>query len=484
MTNLLVRCCSRTRAAESATAQAQAAQDQTTAVAQDAQANAQAASEQAQAQAQASPAEDGATAQDQTTAVQLDWSFGESTGWNFVNFNTVLFNQKEVVDSKEQAMQMLQDDPVRWESIFAQPNGTYWVIKRGTRFTPEGSGLTFVEAKYGGLGPASYTDVYTDTVLRQYKGQDVTYKRFCRGEGLHDVPGVKLFGDIDPCDAQQRGLADCWLMCSIAAVAEFDGLISKLFEPQEISPEGKYTIRLFDLPSLDWKQYEMDDRVAINDRGALRTRFADMSPDLEVWVPLLEKAFAIHAGGWDKLDYGWEAVGLACLTGCTDIIAIRNDAKTLDPNTCVYSMWGWEMHTFSGNHSKPAGNSRLLDGFDGGQNNVSAEVLFDHFCEWDSKNYIMTASTTGRPGSSGCHDNAKEGLADSHAFTLVGAKKGVCGKFDMLCFRNPWGTGQRGEFSGDWSDDGPKWDEYPSAAEELKHTRDSRNVQTHSIRAC
>ena len=125
MNNLLVRCCFRSRATESATAQAQAAQDQATAAAQDAQANAQAASEQAQTQAQAFPAEDGATAQDQAAAVQFDWSFGERTGWNFVYLNTVLFNQKEVVDSKEQAMQMLQDDPVRWESIFAQPDGTY-----------------------------------------------------------------------------------------------------------------------------------------------------------------------------------------------------------------------------------------------------------------------------------------------------------------------------------------------------------------------
>ena len=94
----------------------------------------------------------------------------------------------------------------------------------------------------------------------------------------------------------------------------------------------------------------------------------------------------------------------------------------------------------------------------------------------------MTASTTGRPGSSGCHDNAKEGLADSHAFSLIAAKKGVCGKFDMLCIRNPWGMGGggggTGEFAGDWGDGGPKWEEFPEAAQELNYTPDERMIHT------
>ena len=47
------------------------------------------------------------------------------------------------------------------------------------------------------------------------------------------------------------------------------------------------------------------------------------------------------------------------------------------------------------------------------------------------------------------------------AYSVLGAKKGVCGKFDMICFRNPWGCG---EFDGKgWQDGGPMWDEYPEA---------------------
>ncbi len=48
------------------------------------------------------------------------------------------------------------------------------------------------------------------------------------------------------------------------------------------------------------------------------------------------------------------------------------------------------------------------------------------------------------------------------AYSLIAAKKGVCGKYNMVCFRNPWGSG---EFNaGGWFDGGPKWEEHPEAA--------------------
>jgi hypothetical protein len=47
------------------------------------------------------------------------------------------------------------------------------------------------------------------------------------------------------------------------------------------------------------------------------------------------------------------------------------------------------------------------------------------------------------------------------AYSLIGAKKGVCGQFDMICFRNPHGSL---EFDGNgWQDGGPMWVKYPEA---------------------
>ena len=131
-------------------------------------------------------------------------------------------------------------------------------------------------------------------------------------------PNVVLAGagDIDPSDVIQRQLGDCWLLCSISALAEFDGLVSRLFSEQELALDGKYEVRLFDLASQTWKQYRIDDRLQTLPEDCSRLRFADVSPEREIWAPLLEKAFAVHAGGWDKIEGGDPQIALACLTGC------------------------------------------------------------------------------------------------------------------------------------------------------------------------
>jgi hypothetical protein len=70
-------------------------------------------------------------------------------------------------------------------------------------------------------------------------------------------------------------------MCSMSAVAEFDGLISRLFTPQELSKAGKYTIQLFDLKKQKWVEYAIDDRLQTDEDGGC-LRFADLSPEKEV----------------------------------------------------------------------------------------------------------------------------------------------------------------------------------------------------------
>ena len=69
----------------------------------------------------------------------------------------------------------------------------------------------------------------------------------------------------------------------------------------------------------------------------------------QFWCPLLEKAFAVHAGGWDKIDGGQSAIGLACLTGCLDTFYIYNRSKTLEPDNFKYRMCQYAYDQFKGN---------------------------------------------------------------------------------------------------------------------------------------
>ena len=72
-----------------------------------------------------------------------------------------------------------------------------------------------------------------------------SWKRPGRGEGLYDDENVVLFKHVDPNDVNQGGLGDCWILSSMAALAEFPGAITKLFQPQAWAEDGKYTIQLW-----------------------------------------------------------------------------------------------------------------------------------------------------------------------------------------------------------------------------------------------
>ena len=137
------------------------------------------------------------------------------------------------VESEEEGREQLEAEPEVWEGLLVLWGAKQcYLIKRGYGMNPyevdgDDGEHKWIAAKYDtGLGEASFTDEYSDTVLAVHGNKNIaaSLKRFGRGEGLHDEEGIKLFGDIDPMDVSQGGIGDCWFVSSMAAVAEFDGL--------------------------------------------------------------------------------------------------------------------------------------------------------------------------------------------------------------------------------------------------------------------
>ena len=107
------------------------------------------------------------------------------------------------------------------------------------------------------------------------------------------------------------------LACSIA---ERHDLIAKLFKDTASNAAGCYNLRLF----LDgqWQPILIDDRLPctkdarrpehVFDTGLAFSRAANS----QLWVCLLEKAYAKAHGSYHAISGGWISEGLLDLTGC------------------------------------------------------------------------------------------------------------------------------------------------------------------------
>ena len=310
------------------------------------------------------------------------------------------------------------------------------------------------------MGPASFTDELTDSLpgMQNYCDRPLSYYRFGRGEGCCDFgPGIKLIGDVDPNDIDQGGVGDCWLMSSIACLAEFPNTIQEIFGGQsDLSQEGSYTVRLFDIPSKKFVQVTVDDRLACIQDTPGRLLSASESPDQEMWCPVLEKALAVHAGGWDHIKGGQAHFGWALLTGCTDSLTIKVD----DDGTWKAYKTDYDAYTSNSPHS----GDHLIHGCawpDGSRDNKSTEELFACLTEWDACNFLLAGSSCR-----GSDDEDHDGIVDGHAYSVITVKQNVCGRYNMILFRNPWGAG---EYRGAWADGGPMWNEHPDVKEALEY---------------
>jgi calpain-15 len=63
---------------------------------------------------------------------------------------------------------------------------------------------------------------------------------------LKGYDNIELFkGDIDPNDILQGGLGTCYLLCSIASLAERPERIKKLFVNTQKNKQGIYGVKIF-----------------------------------------------------------------------------------------------------------------------------------------------------------------------------------------------------------------------------------------------
>jgi len=135
-------------------------------------------------------------------------------------------------------------------------------------------------------------------------------------------------GGFRPEDLRQGAVGDCWFMSALAVVAERHDLLEKLLPNlNEGAHLGCHEVRLF----LDgrWVAYLLDSNfpMAAPDKQKRRDETGlafGRAADYQLWVPLVEKAYARAHGSYKAISGGQVAEAMLDLTGCpTESINFR-----------------------------------------------------------------------------------------------------------------------------------------------------------------
>jgi calpain-15 len=115
---------------------------------------------------------------------------------------------------------------------------------------------------------------------------------------------------IEPDDIKQGALGDCWFMCALSSLAEMPQLVERLFITQKYNDEGIYRIKI--CKNGEWMEVTIDDYFPCSPEGG---PVFSRSNGNELWVLLLEKAYAKVHGNYFTLRGGFANEGMMDLTG-------------------------------------------------------------------------------------------------------------------------------------------------------------------------
>jgi calpain-15 len=255
--------------------------------------------------------------------------------------------------------------------------------------------------------PGKPSSLYYDwkTVPDTGSWQNIVWRR--ADEFLMDTRGskkveeieVKVFdGEIEPEDCVQGALGDCYLICAISILAEYENRIKDIFITDDHNEAGIYAVTCY----IDGKptQVIVDDNFPCID--AMSGPIFSRANGAELWVLILEKVWAKIYGSYQGI-----ILGLA----------------------------GQVMHTFTGAPYLVYDVER--DG-----------ELWDEIMEGDKSKFAIAAYVPDHPEI----DLKNEvGIIEEHVYAILQAKiiKIDEKEYKILQLRNPWG---KTEWKGDWSD--------------------------------
>ena len=285
---------------------------------------------------------------------------------------------------------------------------------------------------------------------------------------------MQLFsGRIEAKDLVQGGLGDCWLVAALAVMAEHPAAIRACFRESEISPRGKYHVRLYDGRKGAWETVVVDDYIPC-DKGTKDPYF--MTPHVdkgvpEMWAILLEKAFAKFCGSYGELEGGNARWAYLAMTGDNVFNLEKDDAEGLT----------WSRSTL---YFEEEGKRREFRMRDAGEK-LHYSDFFGVLAAYHARKCVMGASIHNKPHN-GKEMERTDGLVEGHAYSILdvrtagrgvlaalekmGVQVGESKTHELIRLRNPWG---QKSWTGAWGRGSSHWETFPEVAKELKYNKDA-----------
>ncbi|KAJ9153323.1 hypothetical protein P3X46_026773 [Hevea brasiliensis] len=229
-------------------------------------------------------------------------------------------------------------------------------------------------------------------------------------------------GSANPSDVCQGRLGDCWFLSAVAVLTEVSRISEVIITP-EYNEEGIYTVR-FCIQG-EWVPVVVDDWIPCESPG--KPAFATSRKGNELWVSILEKAYAKLHGSYEALEGGLVQDALVDLTGgAGEEIDMRSAQAQID---------------------------------------LASGRLWSQLLRFKQEGFLLGA---GSPSGSDVHISSS-GIVQGHAYSLLQVRE-VDGH-KLVQIRNPWAN--EVEWNGPWSDSSPEWTD--RMKHKLKHVPQSKD---------
>jgi hypothetical protein len=265
----------------------------------------------------------------------------------------------------------------------------------------------------------NWDDKSADVVSIKKEWKTYEWIRASEIPSLNDDEGkLAVFaGNIEPADIKQGALGDCYFLSVLSVLTEKPDRVRILFETDLVNPEGIF--------GLNMTKNGIKQMVVIDDFIPCKNKepvFSSANGN-ELWVILLEKAWAKLHGSYERIIGGQSHLTFRDLTG----------APSFEFETKDEDAW-----------------AKIADG--------------------DKKDFIMAAGIAQDDEEEAAKLKAL-GLVGQHSYGLIAVaevtdknKKNV----KLVQLRNPWGNF---EWMGDWGDTSKCWT--PELKKQLNHTEDA-----------